>query len=233
MKKQSVFTEEMILKIVPAAAALLIRIWCSTCRIENRINEPCERDAFQTSGGAVYATWHQRMFYFFRDFGERHVIMLISRSKDGEYADRVARRLGFRSVRGSAKKSGSISAMHELVRRLRKGGEAAGMMADGPTGPARELKMGVVKLARATGKPIIPMMYGARSRIVLRSWDRYILPVPFTKIVIFHGSPIPVPRDAGEEECEEIRRRAQQLMNDMADACDTYWDGDPVKEPGI
>ncbi len=233
MQKKPNLAEQMLLKIVPPAAAFLIRIWCSTCRIENRVNEPCERDAFETSGGAVYATWHQRMFYFFRDFGGRHVIMLISRSRDGEYAHRVAGRLGFQSVRGSAKKSGSISAIHELIRKLRKERQAAGLMADGPTGPARELKMGVVKLARATGKPLIPMMYGAQRRIVLKSWDRYILPLPFSRIVIFHGSPIAVPRDAGEDECEEIRIMTQRILNDMADACDTYWGGEPVGKPGF
>ncbi|HPC47473.1 MAG TPA: lysophospholipid acyltransferase family protein [Deltaproteobacteria bacterium] len=223
--------DRVLLKAVPAAAAWIIKTWCMTCRVTARINEHAERSAVETFGGAVYATWHQRMFYFFHDFGSRHVTMMISRSRDGEYANQVALRLGFLSVRGSSKKGGR-DAMRELIERLKSGGHTAGMMADGPTGPPRVLKMGTVKIARETGKPIIPMMYGARRRIVLKSWDRYFIPVPFTDVVVFHGNPVHVPADADEKACESIRQEVERTMNEMADVCDTFWGGVPVGKPG-
>lgn len=222
----------LLLRVVPPVAASIIKAWCLTCRVKARINEHAERRAVEEYGGAVYATWHQRMFYFFHDFGSRHVTMMISRSKDGEFANEVALRLGFLSVRGSSKRGGR-DAMNELIDTLRSGGHTAGMMADGPTGPPRVLKMGTVKIARETGKPIIPMMYGARRRIVLNSWDRYFLPVPFTDIVIFHGSPILVPGNADAQMCERIRQDVERIMNEMADTCDTYWGGVPVGKPGF
>ncbi len=158
--------------------------------------------------------------------------MMISRSRDGEYANRVALNLGFYSVRGSTKKGGK-NAMYELIDELRKGGHTAGMMSDGPTGPPRILKMGTIKIAKETGKPIIPMMYGARRRIVFRSWDHYFLPVPFTGIVIYHDSPIFVPQNADEEGCEHIRREVERIMNEMADVCDSYWGDNPVGKLGF
>ncbi len=222
----------LLKKVLPALAARLIKTWCLTCRVRARINESAERNAVAEFGGAVYATWHQRMFYFFHDFGSRHVTMMISRSKDGDIANEVALRLGFLSVRGSSKRGGK-DAMHELIDRLKSGGHTAGMMADGPTGPPRVLKMGTIRIARDTGKPVIPMMYGARRRIVLETWDRYFLPVPFTDIVIFHGDPIIVPADADNAECERIRQLVERTLNDMAYVCDTYFGGSPVGKPGF
>jgi len=223
--------EKVLLRVVPSVAAFLIRTWCRTCKVEIRINQHAEAAAVRECNGAVFATWHQRMFYFFHDFGSRHVTMMISSSRDGEYANRVALRLGFRSVRGSTKKDGR-NAMYELIDKLRKGGHTAGMMADGPTGPPRILKMGTIKIAKETGRPIIPMMYGAKRKIVLKSWDRYLLPLPFAKIVIYHGTPIFVPVDASEETCEQIRKDVERIMNEMADFCDTFWGANPVGKPG-
>jgi lysophospholipid acyltransferase (LPLAT)-like uncharacterized protein len=147
--------DRLVTKAVSAVTALVIWFWCRTCRVKARINEHAERSAVKASNGAVYATWHQRMFYFFYDFGSRHVTMMISRSRDGDYANEVALKLGFLSVRGSSRKGGR-NAMNELVERLNAGGHTAGMMADGPTGPPRVLKMGTVKIARETASPSSP-----------------------------------------------------------------------------
>jgi len=226
------FIEKTMLRSIPPVVTSLIRNWCLTLRVTARINEESERTAVLGAGGAVYVTWHQRMFYFFHDFGSRGIIMMISRSKDGDYANAVAHRLGFRSVRGSHLKDGH-KAMYELIRRLSLGGRTAGMMGDGPIGPPRVLKGGTVMIAKKTGKPIIPMMYGSRRTIVLRSWDRYILPMPFTDIVVFHGNPVYVPAQAKKAECELIRAGVERTLNRMADVCDTYWGGLPIGKPGF
>ncbi|HQG31703.1 MAG TPA: lysophospholipid acyltransferase family protein [Deltaproteobacteria bacterium] len=225
------FWEKLMLKTFPPLIAFLIRNWCRTCRVVARINEENERNAVIACNGAVYVSWHQRMFYFFKDFGNRNIIMMISRSKDGDYANDVALRLGFSSVRGSKGKGGH-KAMYKLIEKLNEGGRTAGIMVDGPKGPPRVLKMGAIKIAEDTGKPIIPMMYGAEHRIVLKSWDRYFLPVPFTRIVVYHGNPIFVPRGATREEARRIRLEVERVLNEMADVCDTFWGGNPVGKPG-
>lgn len=215
----------------PPIAAKLISAWCNTCCGEICIQDQSVTDYYLKFGGGVGCTWHQRMFYFFRFFGVQHVTMMISQSKDGEYANAVATRLGFRSVRGSSRRDGS-QAMYELIEQLRGDGYAAGMMADGPTGPPRVLKMGTVKIARETGKPIYPMMYGAKNKIVLNTWDRYVIPYPFSRVVLLYGIPVFVPPDASNEDCERIRLCVEKQMNEMADFCDTYWGGKPVGKPG-
>jgi len=67
---------------------------------------------------------------------------------------------------------------------------------------------------------------------VLKSWDRYFLPVPFTRIVVYHGNPIFVPRGATREEARRIRLEVERVLNEMADVCDTFWGGNPVGKPG-
>ncbi|HNY64004.1 MAG TPA: DUF374 domain-containing protein [Deltaproteobacteria bacterium] len=224
--------EKAMLGSIPHVAASLIDGWCRTYRVVERINEGRERSALLASGGAVYATWHQRMFYFFHDFGRRNIIMMIGRSKDGDYADAIAHLLGFQSVRGSRVRDGH-RAMYELVKRLSRGAHAAGMMGDGPNGPPRVLKGGTVRIAKMTGKPIIPMMYGARRTIILGSWDRYMVPMPFTDIVVYHGNPVYVPGDANKGETEGIRVEVERTLNEMADVCDSYWGGLPIGKPGF
>ncbi len=223
--------EKLLLRWGPPLIAALLKLWCRSCRVVARENEERELAAVKRYDGCVYPTWHQRMFYFFYDFGARHVTMMISKSKDGEYANALALRLGFYSVRGSATRGGR-TAMHELIDKVNGGGHKAGMMADGPKGPPRRLKMGSVIIARATGRPIIPMMVGAKRKIVFKSWDRYFLPVPFTQVVLLHGEPVFVPPDADEAQCEDIRRLVETRMNEMADRCDRWWGGEPVGKPG-
>jgi lysophospholipid acyltransferase (LPLAT)-like uncharacterized protein len=226
------FFERTMLRSIPPVATSLIRNWCLTCRVAARINEEAERSALLEAGGAVYVTWHQRMFYFFHEYGNRGIFMMISRSKDGDYANAVAHRLGVQSVRGSRLRDGH-KAMYELIAKVSRDGHTAGMMGDGPIGPPRILKGGTVMIARKTGKPIIPMMYGARRTLVLRSWDRYILPVPYTDIVIYHGDPVYVPGKAQKADLEDIRVQVENALNRMADVCDTYWGGLPIGKPGF
>jgi lysophospholipid acyltransferase (LPLAT)-like uncharacterized protein len=212
--------------------AMLIKLWCCTCRIEKRANSENETRMLKKYGGCIYPTWHQRMFYFFYEFGRRHVIMMISKSRDGEYANAVAGHLGFRSVRGSGSRN-YRRAILDLIHMLKKGNHSAGMMADGPQGPPRKLKMGTIKLAKETGKPILPMMYGAKRRIVFNSWDRYFLPFPFTRIIIMVGQPVSVAPNADAKECEHIRQEVETQLNKMADRCDAFWGGTPVGKPGF
>lgn len=227
------FWEKLLLRLAPPFAAWLVRLWNGSCRVVCREGEERELAAIEKYGGCIYSCWHQRMFYFFSTFGSRHASVMISQSKDGEYANALATRLGFYSVRGSGTRRGR-TAMNELIDLLHhRRRDKAGMMADGPKGPPRQLKMGSIIIAKETGVPIIPMTYGARRRIVFKSWDRYFLPVPFTKVVVLHGEPFFVPPDADEAEMERLRQVLTDRMNEMTDRCDAWWGGSPVGKPGF
>ena len=229
-KKPSVkfsWWEKLLLATVPPLIAAMIKLLCLSCRVvkvEGRQQD--RRTVSKHEGRAVYCTWHQRMFYHFHYFGSLHVTMMISRSKDGQWAERVAHFLGFKSVRGSSRKGnvdkGGSDAWRQLVEMVRQG-QSAGMLADGPQGPPRVAKIGSLLIGKMTGAPVIPEMWGCDRAWVFNSWDRYMIPKPFAKICILHGEPIYVPPDADEQTLEEYRLLFEQKMNQAAKQCDDYF----------
>lgn len=176
-------------------------------------------EAIAGSGGrAVFATWHQRMSYHFHFFGSRHVTIMISQSRDGEYAARVASWLGFKSVRGSST-HGGLEAMKELIRKISEG-EIGGILADGPLGPSRVAKMGSILIARDAGVPLIPVVWGTNRCWIMNSWDRYMVPKPFARISIFYAEPICIPLSAKGNELERYRLRFENSLNLGSRWCD-------------
>lgn len=214
--------DSILINIVPSIAALLIRLWMKTCRLSTIQGLEKEKDALADSNGkAIYTTWHQRMSYLFYFSSSRDVTVMISQSKDGEYAARTANRLGLKDIRGSSTRGG-YRALKELARRIEKG-QRGGLLADGPQGPPRIAKLGAIAMARDTGAPIIPVLWGADHCWTFNSWDRYLIPVPFTRVVVNIGDPIKVPPSAGKKEMDEFRLLLEKRMNQATDWCDQYF----------
>jgi hypothetical protein len=226
------FKEKLFLKFGTLFIALFVKLMCISYRLVECGNEKEAKEAIDAHNGCIFSLWHQRMFCFFHYLGVQKVIVMISMSKDGELANSVASHLGVGSVRGSRTKGGR-SALYVLIKKLKQGKNKAAMLVDGPTGPPREVKMGTVKIARETGRPIIPVTYGDRNKIVAPSWDRYFIPMPFSKVVILYGDPIFVPKKASKEACEQIRLDLELKLNEMTDRCDTWWGGEPFGKPGF
>jgi len=204
--------DPIFLRVIPPLVALLIKLLMLSCRVVKVEGLEKYRETISRSRGkAVCATWHQRMSYHFHYFGSRHVTMMISRSRDGEYAARTAACLGFKNVRGSSTQGGS-KALKELVQRIKEG-EFVGMLADGPQGPARLAKMGSLVIARDAEVPLIPVLWGADRCWIFNSWDRYLVPKPFARVVIFYAEPIWIPRSANGEELEEYRHLFEKRLN--------------------
>jgi len=172
----------------------------------------------RADGRAIYVTWHQRMSFNFHIFGPMHVTMIISQSRDGEYAARTARLLGFKNVRGSSTRGG-VRALKSMIERI-KDGDSAGVLADGPSGPPRIAKMGAILLARETGVPIIPVLWGADRCWIFNSWDRYMLPKPFARIALLFAEPIWVPESSNKDELEKYRKILEQRLNQGVIWCD-------------
>ena len=228
--------DHIILRLIPPLVALLIKSCLLTCRIIKVEGGEREREVLSRSpGGAIYAIWHQRMFYHFHYSGRRHGIVLISQSRDGEYAARMAQWLGFKTVRGSSTRGGFM-AVRELMQKI-KGGEVAGMMADGPLGPARVLKLGSLVIARDAQAPLMSSLWGADRCWTLNSWDRYLIPKPFARIVIYHPEPLWVPPSAKGDELETYRRLFEERLNQGTRWCDEYFGAErpwrKVKKKGM
>jgi lysophospholipid acyltransferase (LPLAT)-like uncharacterized protein len=140
---------------------------------------------------------------------------MVSKSKDGELIARVMDRFGFGSVRGSSSRAGRESAV-QMIRLLRRG-LVCGVTPDGPRGPAREVKEGVLFIARAARCPIVPITCAFKRRKLLRSWDRFVLPWPFNTAVILIGMPFHV---TGEDDLPAAARELADVLNRMTAAAD-------------
>lgn len=167
-------------------------------------------------GGAlpIYTTWHDGVFlstYFFR---RRRIVVMTSRSFDGEYIARFIQRFGYGAARGSSSRGG-VGALVEMARLVRQGCPA-GFMIDGPRGPRHVAKMGAVLLAKKTGQPVLPFAVNAARHYAAPSWDRFQLPLPFTRAAVRIAPPIHVPPDADEEMLEEKRDELQRALDEVS-----------------
>jgi lysophospholipid acyltransferase (LPLAT)-like uncharacterized protein len=187
--------------------AALLRALGATWRIE--ITGP---DPFSAEGPLVCGIWHRNLLIAAVCWRDRGLVIPVSRSRDGDWIDAVLRRLGFaKSARGSSSR-GATALLRELIRRVR-GGEAIGMLPDGPRGPSGVAKPGIVALARATGARLVPVGVAAAPAWRFGSWDRARLPRPFARVRCVYGEPLLVPRDAGAEALEAERVRLEAELN--------------------
>ncbi len=168
----------------------------------------------------ILAFWHNRVVMMpipYQGRG-RNVCIMNSQHRDGEIASRALERWGIRSVRGSATRGGAAGFL-QLVNAFRDGYDLA-VVPDGPRGPRYVVKRGVIHLGRATGAPIVPVTYAATRRRQLRSWDRLIIPLPFSRIVFVVGEPLQVPRHGSAAEVEALRLELERRLNQATAAAD-------------
>ena len=138
----------------------------------------------------IYAIWHRQqamMIYLHRD---KNLCCLVSKSKDGEYMARILKFFGFDCVRGSSS-HGGLLAMRGLLRAAAKGHSAV-ITPDGPRGPVFKMHPGVIFLAQKSGVPIIPAACALSKKKIIRSWDKYQFPLPFSRVEAVYGAPFRV-----------------------------------------
>ena len=159
----------------------------------------------------VYSFWHSAMIpamYLWRDLKIR---VMSSDSFDGEYTGRIMQKFGFVKVRGSSSRF-AVRALLGMKKELENGWLAA-FTIDGPRGPRREVKPGPVTLARATGVPMVGFHIALTDAWVLNTWDRLMIPKPFSKALMRVSRVIPVPMDAGETQKESALRELQAALD--------------------
>jgi len=161
----------------------------------------------------VFILWHGRILFTSYFFRKRSIYALVSPSRDGEIIAQILSGWGYKLLRGSG--SHSVVKEWKKMKRLLAEGRELIIVADGPTGPARKMKPGAVRLAQETGAYLIPFTFSAKKKKFLKSWDRFLLFCPFTKLVAVYGEPIKVEPDLDpqelERECIRIGRRLTQL----------------------
>jgi hypothetical protein len=138
----------------------------------------------------VYIFWHRHILFVIHQFRDRGARPLISLSSDGELVAAVAEEFGMLPVRGSSSKGGA-RAFLELARTVQEERAEVLITADGPKGPARRVKEGAVQLAAKTGAWVVPVSWSAsRLKVLEKSWDRFMIPLPFGRIRFAFGAPL-------------------------------------------
>jgi lysophospholipid acyltransferase (LPLAT)-like uncharacterized protein len=185
------YRQRLAIAIVPRVVALLLRALHRTLRYEVVVEpgaEPATPPALQ-----VWCFWHRCLIpcacYFHTKF---QLTVLVSRSFDGELIARTIEQLGFLTARGSSTRSGG-SGLLALAKAIEQG-HGAVFTADGPRGPLYKVKPGAVKLAQLTGYAIGIFYAHPEKAWQLRSWDRFLIPKPFSRVAISWGRNIEVPQ---------------------------------------
>lgn len=161
--------------------------------------------------GVIYAGWHGRTFLAASLFRGRGVWTLVSTSRDGEMQSRIFARFGFRIIRGSTGRGGA-RALLQACRVLQEGAEMA-FTPDGPRGPSGVVQPGILAMAQRSGAAIVPVGVSASRRYLAPSWDRFLVPLPFSRGLMIFGSPMTVPANASSEELESLRRRLEDELH--------------------
>ncbi len=163
----------------------------------------------------LFALWHGRMFLSIQAHRQQGIVTMASRSKDGEIIALWLERNGYEVARGSSSRAGG-SALRVMVREVRSGRHAA-LTVDGPRGPARVVQPGVVALARLTGAWILPISFASTRPKFFASWDRYLLPLPFSRNVVAYGEPFPISAEVSDEDAAARIAAALDVLTAEAD----------------
>jgi len=184
------------------------------------LNSEAEDQIKNLTGPYILTLWHCRIFYLFYYLRNRpDYFLLISPSVDGDLLAKLARLMGYSVIRGSTFKN-AIPAARSMIRVLRDGQRII-IIADGSRGPRCIAQSGSVQLAGITKLPLFPMTFGSKNKITLNTWDRFILPLPFTRCNINFGSPIFLASRSSEELIEEKRIELESSLKQLDTESDT------------
>jgi lysophospholipid acyltransferase (LPLAT)-like uncharacterized protein len=208
--------------IAPVLAAMLVRVVGVTWRV--RVVGAGELEPlWRARTPLIYVVWHGRILLvpwlngrMRRVRGARAPVVLASRSRDGEVVTRYVGCFGLPVVRGSSSRGGGV-AWRALAAAIRGGADVA-IVPDGPRGPREQLQPGVVALAALTGAPVVPLAVGASPARRVRSWDRFLVPLPFARCVLAFGPAMRVDPGADRERAGKELERALADVTARADA---------------
>lgn len=209
-KASGTWKERVLLALAPRAISAWLQLLRWTVRTEFVGADELFR-RWREGEQTVVAFWHNRLVMMPVAYRGRGICILNSESRDGEIATRAVARWGVHVARGSATRGGAKGFL-ALVRAFRRGSDLA-LVPDGPRGPKCIAKAGVVHLGRAVGAPIVPVSYAASRFRRLRSWDRMIVPLPFSRVCFAVGEPVVIDRDADDSAIERARCLLEARLN--------------------
>lgn len=199
-KKQG---HQLIIKLVVFLFQLIRMNY--NCKCVNYPKEKC-----------IFALWHAHQCGVFSCNLNRKTIIMVSNSKDGEIISRAANSVGVETVRGSQNRGGAKASL-ELIKKIKEEDYNGALTIDGPKGPNRVVKKGIIEIARMSEVPIVPAIWWSPQKqfIKAKSWDEFRFPLFGTKLVMKFGEPISVPQNPSDEEIEQIRLEVGNKLKEL------------------
>ena len=208
-RRRFTLRERILLWLITWAGYLFIRTIGPTLRFTMIREEGCITDGW-TAPPSIWCFWHRCVIPAGYHFRGRLIAIMISQSFDGEYIARIVKKLGIRAVRGSSSRGGA-AALIGMRNELEKGISVA-FTSDGPRGPIYVAKPGPIMLAKLTGRSVNCAYIAVKNAWTLNSWDRMIIPRPFSRACAYLSSPIQVPRNATDEQMKALHQRLQETL---------------------
>lgn len=222
--------------LVPLAHRLIL-LHTSLIRMEVE-NEAWITSYLDQGRKGIVSLWHQRMYGvigYAKNAARYRPSAIISRSHDGDLISALVRRFNFRPIRGSSSQGGK-EALSAIVEDLKENSLAV-HAADGPRGPSGQVKSGLIRMAQLSGAKIFPVYISFSRAWSLRSWDRFLIPKPLSKIRIRWDQPFSVPENLAADEFESIRRQMEihmqqnQIADDRSFGCEDQLLGSTHRTP--
>jgi len=206
-------TERLLLGLLPAAGYLLIKLIGASQRTRV-VNLTAVNRVLAEHGCAIFAFWHNRLmmipYIYRRLFGTKRIVTLVSSSRDGDYFVRALKFFRPFIVRGSSTRGGS-GAFKALINRMREGMDCI-ITPDGPTGPKYSVRPGTIALGRLTGAPMIPVSYWSSRFGTLRTWDSFLVTLPFGTTTYVFGDPLYCPANATKLQMDTLSDRLREAL---------------------
>lgn len=225
------FPLKLVLWISPLLYKSYMRLVFLTSKKSFEAIEPLQ-ERLERGQTVLTAVWHKDAVigpFALRKMG---FVTMVSTSGDGEIFQQVVSRCGFTTVRGSSSRRGAEALKGLIDYVKRRPGSFCGVAVDGPRGPARKVKKGIVSLAEYTDVPVFPVLFGAKKRILNKSWDETMIPLPFNKLVVLCGEPVSVDANAGRNEIEAARVEIEDRLNELAETIEAHFGGGREEQEG-
>jgi lysophospholipid acyltransferase (LPLAT)-like uncharacterized protein len=198
---------------------MLISIFWWTCRVDKIVGDESAQKLIEKGEPIIPCYWHQMHIFgswYMRKLQKRglKIGFLISPSVDGEVPAKIVESWGAVAIRGSSNRTGA-RALKDMYNTIIKDKVSPVTTSDGPTGPIHKFKQGAILLAQLTQSPMLPIAYMASHYWELKTWDKFIIPKPFSRIVITVGEPHYIDKKSNAEKMEEERIKMETDMNEL------------------
>ena len=210
------FFDHIVLRLAPCLGALMIR-FLHRCIKPDIVNAEFIEQRWREHKNSILVSWHDQLLMMPPFYRGESVKILISASRDGELIARTVHYFGLDTVRGSSSRGGR-EALLQMSSYARQNHDL-GITPDGPKGPRHQVKSGLAILAQKTGLPVVPLAFACSSGHRFASWDRFLIPYPWSKAVYHLGDPVVA---GSNEPLDHLLERLQNALDENTQAAHNY-----------